>query len=118
LSDITNDTLKKFIRIKPKVWEHWLFPTRDGNQLKTNGLSKNVRNYCARQRVKFTPYQIRHSFATFYLDNGGDLFTLQRQLGHADLKMTKRYTEVSDKLIVASHSSYSPINMLKNNDNK
>jgi len=118
LSDITNDTLKKFIRIKPKVWEHWLFPTRDGNQLKTNGLSKNVRNYCARQGVKFTPYQIRHSFATFYLDNGGDLFTLQRQLGHADLKMTKRYTEVSDKLIVASHSSYSPINMLKNNDNK
>lgn len=115
LSESTNDSLKKFLRIKPKVWDNWLFPTRDGNQMHTNGISRNFRKYCGNAGVKFTPYQIRHSFATFYLDNGGDLFTLQRQMGHADLKMTKRYTEVSDKLVIASHNTYSPIGMLRPN---
>lgn len=118
LSEATNDSLRKFLRVKPKMWENWLFPTRDGNQLQTNGLGRNMRKYCSRHGVKFTPYQIRHSFATFYLDNGGDLFTLQRQMGHADLKMTKRYTEVSDKLVIASHNTYSPISMLQTNSEK
>ena len=112
LSDSVNDALKKFLRVKPKMWEKWLFPTRDGNRLQTNGLDRNLRIYCGRHGVKFTPYQIRHSFATFYLENGGDLFTLQRQMGHADLKMTKRYTEVSEKLVSSSHKSYSPIQLL------
>lgn len=118
LSDSVNDALRKFIRIKPKMWAPWLFPTRDGNRLQTNGLDRNIRTYCNRYGVKFTPYQIRHSFATFYLDNGGDLFTLQRQMGHADLKMTKRYTEVSDKLVNNSHRSYSPIQLLNPDRNK
>ena len=118
LSDSVNDALKKFLRVKPKLWGKWLFPTRDGNRLQTNGLDRNLRIYCGRHGVKFTPYQIRHSFATFYLENGGDLFTLQRQMGHADLKMTKRYTEVSEKLVSSSHKSYSPIQLLDSTDHK
>lgn len=118
LSDSVNDALKKFLRVKPKMWGKWLFPTRDGNQLQTNGLDRNFRIYCGRHGVKFTPYQIRHSFATLYLENGGDLFTLQRQMGHADLKMTKRYTEVSEKLVSSSHKSYSPIQLLDSDQHK
>ena len=118
LSDSVNDVLKRFLRVKPKIWDNWLFPTRDGKRLQTNGLDRNLRIYCSRHGVKFTPYQIRHSFATFYLDNGGDLFTLQRQMGHADLKMTKRYTEVSEKLVSSSHKSYSPIQLLDSDRHK
>jgi integrase len=72
LSAMTNTSLKKFLKVKPKEWEKWLFPTRDGKQLKANVLGRNFRKYCQRSGVKFTPYQIRHSFATFYLENGGD----------------------------------------------
>lgn len=96
LSGMTNTALKKFQRVKPQQWQDWLFPTRDGLQLKANVLGRNFRKYCHRADTKFTPYQLRHSFATFYLQNGGDLFTLQRQMGHTDLQMTKRYTEISD----------------------
>ena len=55
---------------------------------------------------------------TFYLQNGGDLFTLQRQMGHADLQMTRRYTEVSDEQVYKSHSAYSPIGLLQSNTRK
>lgn len=113
LSPMTNTALKKFMKVKPNEWENWLFPTRDGLQLQSNVLGRNFRKYCKRAGVQFTPYQLRHSFATFYLQNGGDLFTLQRQMGHADLQMTKRYTEISDSQIFKSHSAYSPIGLLQ-----
>ncbi|MBR4940446.1 MAG: site-specific integrase [Clostridia bacterium] len=118
LSPMTNSSLKKFLKVKPAEWEHWIFPTRDGTQLKANVLGRNFRKYCKRSGVKFTPYQIRHSFATFYLENGGDLFTLQRQMGHTDLQMTKRYTEISDKLLVECHKNYSPIGLLQSSTRK
>ena len=118
LSNMTNTSLRKFLNVKPKEWEQWLFPTRDGKKLEANVLARNFRKYCQRCGVKFTPYQIRHSFATFYLENGGDLFTLQRQMGHTDLQMTRRYTEISDKLLVECHQHYSPIGLLQNSSRK
>lgn len=118
LSPMTNTALKKFLKVKPKEWDDWLFPTRDGLQLQSNVLGRNFRKYCKRAGVQFTPYQLRHSFATFYLQNGGDLFTLQRQMGHSDLQMTKRYTEISDSQISKSHSAYSPIGLLQGSTRK
>lgn len=113
LSPTTNTALKKFLKTKPKEWEKWLFPTRDGLQLKSNVLARNFRKYCERSNTKFTPYQLRHSFATFYLKNGGDLFTLQKQMGHSDLTMTKRYTEISDEQVSVCHKTYSPVSLLQ-----
>ena len=118
LSPVTNTALKKFLKVKPGEWENWLFPTRDGLQMETNVLGRNFRRYCERSGTKFSPYQIRHSFATFWLQNGGDLFTLQKQMGHADLTMTKRYTEISDTLLMECHRNYSPVGLLQNSSRK
>ena len=118
LNDYKSTSTSFLNKVKPKEWEKWLFPTRDGKQLQANVLGRNFRKYCDRTGVKFTPYQIRHSFATFYLENGGDLFTLQRQMGHTDLQMTKRYTEISDKLLVESHQNYSPIGLLQDSSRR
>jgi integrase len=118
LSTITDAALRKFLKTKPDQWDSWLFPTRDGLKLETNVLGRNFRKYCRRAGVQFTPYQLRHSFATFYLQNGGDLFTLQRQMGHSDLQMTRRYTDISDELISKSHGSFSPVRMLQNTTRK
>ena len=38
---------------------------------------------------------LRHSFASHFVMNGGNVLTLQKILGHADIKMTMRYAHLS-----------------------
>ncbi len=45
------------------------------------------------------PHQLRHSYAMYLLLNGCDIVTIQRSLGHTDLKTTQVYLNISDDLM-------------------
>ena len=40
-------------------------------------------------KIRF--HDLRHSFASNFMMNGGNVFDLQKLLGHTDIKMTMRY---------------------------
>jgi integrase len=42
-----------------------------------------------------TLHDLRHTFASNYMMNGGEIFKLQKLLGHTDIKMTMRYAHLS-----------------------
>src|SRR5260370_33186242 len=44
-------------------------------------------------------HDLRHTFASWYMMNGGDLYELAKLLGHANIKMTERYAKLARKHI-------------------
>jgi site-specific recombinase XerD len=54
----------------------------------------------------------RHTFATNYLLNGGDVFSLQQILGHSSLEMVRRYVTLASAQVTVQHRKFSPMDRL------
>lgn len=68
--------------------------------------------YSKRLGVPVRPYDLRHTFSIMYLRNGGNVFSLQRTLGHANLTMTKRYVAITQGDLNQQHEVASPLKVL------
>ena len=74
-----------------------LWMGRRGALTHSSSVLRLVDKYCIQARIdKVTPHQLRHTFATRYLQrNPDDLRGLAALLGHSDLNTVMRYTEPS-----------------------
>ncbi len=53
-----------------------------------------------------TPHVVRHSYATNFLNGGGNIRTLQIILGHSSLATTEKYLHVTDKDVAVAMRGY------------
>ena len=53
----------------------------------------------------FRFHDLRHTFASWYMMNGGDLYELAKILGHSNIKMTERYTKLAREHIARTSST-------------
>lgn len=78
------------------------FRTRLNQFVKETNIKKNVH-----------PHLFRHTAATLFLQNGGDVRHLQLLLGHSDLRMVERYTHLSNSSLKKQHGEYTVMNDIK-----
>lgn len=73
------------------------FPSNRGGKLTTATIQAIVETAAKKAEIKkeVYPHLLRHSFATHLLENGTDLRIIQKLLGHADIKTTQIYTQIS-----------------------
>ena len=53
----------------------------------------------------FRFHDLRHTFASWYMMNGGDLYELAKILGHSNIKMTERYAKLGRQHIARTSST-------------
>jgi integrase/recombinase XerD len=89
--------------------DEFLFLTRRRRPLTPNQLLQRVKRLGQRAGVEGVhPHRFRHTFAIQYLRNGGDVFTLQRLLGHSSLAMVQRYLRLVRDDLKTTHRRASP----------
>jgi len=61
---------------------------------------------------RFHAHLCRHTFGTSYLRNGGDVFSLQKILGHESLSTVQIYMHLAETDVIQKHRLYSPMDRL------
>lgn len=93
-----------------------LFLSDRGLPLTKNGVQhKLLRRYGRRAgiaHVRCSPHTFRHTFAKNYLLNGGDIFSLQKILGHSSLASVRMYLNLFATDIKKQHERFSPVDNL------
>ncbi|MFC0271882.1 tyrosine-type recombinase/integrase [Metabacillus herbersteinensis] len=92
-----------------------LFLTVYGNPLPKNVFRKRVKKVAQMNGIKknVTVYMIRHTFAKMYLMNGGDMFSLQKILGHSKIDMVRKYVQFTTEDISNNHRIFSPLDSIR-----
>ena len=92
-----------------------------GDKLTKYSLQNTLRRYNTKRGVnKTSAHLFRHTFAKMWILNGGDIFRLQKLLGHSSLDIVKEYIAMFDEDLQRDYEIFNPLDNftaknLKNN---
>ena len=93
----------------------WLFPSQRRRRMTPSGIRQIVerRSRAAHiEGVRTSPHTLRHGMAKAHVLNGGDAFSLQRILGHADISTTQKYVDLDLREVRRQHDAFGPLDRL------
>ncbi len=97
----------EFKRYPVILGEDRIFPPEPGAKRRTPKGGQEFRNHPGSLAgiEGFRFHDLRHTFASWYMMNGGDLYELAKILGHANIKMTERYAKLARSHIAKTGST-------------
>lgn len=111
--------LREYVKIRGVLDHDFLFVNIDNEPWRRRSMQETVAKLGAEagiRGVRCSPHTMRHTFARMYIVNGGDIFSLQKILGHSSLDMVRNYVNLWGTDIAEKHARYSPLDRLDRED--
>ena len=96
-----------------KIDSDTIFLNRNGRQISRVMIFKIIKELAVNSNIKknISPHTLRHSFATHLIENGADLRTIQKLLGHENIITTEIYTHLDTKHLKNIMKKFHPRNI-------
>jgi integrase/recombinase XerD len=102
------------VKEKAEITSPLMFPARDGGKWEHRNARRSY--YCLLKNLGLPQsgfHLLRHTFATQYLRNGGDLVRLSIILGHSEVGTTMKYLHLLTEDLQRPHQGLSILNRLR-----
>lgn len=118
LSHTLSDILTDYLQIRGGEPEDYLFCNVYGKKPDRHTFQESIRRYNLKRGInKTSAHLFRHTFAKNWILSGGDIFRLQKILGHSDLTVTKEYVAMFGNDLQMDFEKFNPLDRL-NQSNK
>ncbi|MFZ5597886.1 MAG: tyrosine-type recombinase/integrase [Bacillota bacterium] len=108
--------MKNYLAQRGNELDHdFVFVTIDNNRMSNRTIQERLETIALKAglgEVRTSPHTWRHTFARFYVINGGDPFSLKKILGHSSWEMVHHYVDLFGSEISSQHKKASPLENL------
>lgn len=90
----------------------YFFITRKATQIHRDNVAWlfiKIKRYYGIEGKRFSAHTFRHTFAKAFILNGGDIFSLQKILGHSKIEDTKKYIELNETEVKVQNEKFNPL---------
>ena len=90
----------------------FLFIAKSGKPLTKSGMNmifSKIKQSKKSWSTRVSTHTWRHTFAKYFLLNGGDLFSLKQILGHEDISTTMIYLDMNIKELILQNNKFNPL---------
>jgi site-specific recombinase XerD len=112
ISPETSGAIWQYLASRPPAkprYEDYVFLTRELRPMDRYAVHRILRRLGTKTGTHAHPHKFRHTGATQFLKNGGNVFALREILGHSTMTMVERYVHFAQVDIDQAHRRASPV---------
>jgi len=110
LSSTLREILKEYLFYRKGNDDDYLFSTMYGKGMTKSGVTSAIIAYNTNRGVtKHSIHLFRHTFAKLWILNGGDMFRLQKMLGHSSIDIVKEYVNMFSSDLQVDFDQFNPL---------
>lgn len=113
MSETLCKILREYLRYRKGTDDDYVFCNTRGGKGDSRTYEDMLASYNRKRGVKKTSAHLyRHTFAKRWILNGGDIFRLQKILGHSDLSVVKEYVEMFGNDLSRDFGKFNPLDTM------